>query len=180
MTNKNVLEIYYSLFDESDQELKIDVKGTVIKHYLSKNKDIIASAAKHLKRDTIIPMGKEYQEYEKKARELFVKHSDGGKKRKVVNVGGVEKEQYDVSESIDKFNKDLIALDKEYKTAIQERMKQMEEFVEFLKKEHEPLKLYTFTLDELSKHNPDVSDQTYEAVKFFISDGNEENQEKAD
>lgn len=166
MKNKDVLERYYAFFDQNDVPLPIKVNGLKIMYAVSKNKDTIQAAAKHLKADVICPAGEKYLEYENAVRELYKKHSEGRTIQVKTELG--TKQQYDVSKNIDKFNKEAVELAKKYHKEIEERQKQLTEYQDFLEKDHAELEWMTFTLEELEKYNPDPNELTFNALKEMI------------
>ncbi len=179
MKNREVLERYYAFYDESDVPLPLKIKGLKIMYAVSKNRDTIQSAAKHLKMDVIAPASEQFKEYEKQVQQLYIKHSDDGKKTIQVKTPLGIKHQYDVSGNIKAFEKDLNALVKKNEGVLEERKKQVDEYNEFLEKDHKDFVWETFTLAEVDKYNPDPDEVTFNALKTMI-DGNKEGQEKTD
>lgn len=171
MTNREVLERYYAFYDENDMPLPLKVKGLRVKYAVSKNMDAVSAAAKHLKRDVIAPASKEFTAYEKAVQELYIKHSDGGKKTIQVNTPFGIKHQYDISMSLKEFEKDLEGLTKKYDKVIEERKRQVIEYNEFLDKEHKDIEWDAFSLKEIEKWNEDPDEVSYNALKTMI-DGN--------
>lgn len=169
MKNRDVLERYYAFFSPDDTPLPVKIKGLKIMYAVSKNRDMIQSLAKHLKMDVIAPVTDEFKEYEKQAQGLYVKYSDDGNKTIQVRTPLGVKHQYDVSGNQKAFEKDMNVLAKKHEKAIEERKKQINEYNEFLGKEHKEFEWLTFTLEEIEKYNPDPDELSFGLIKTMIN-----------